>query len=290
MGNTLKSRIQKIETLPTLPEIAHQILNLTNDPLLSVDELRNIVERDPAISAKILSVANSAFFGVSVQTNMLRDAIMRVGFNNVKNIAVGISVLTLFSDGKITSEYKRLFNHSLTVGLTARWLAGNFKTIIAEDILIDGLLHDLGYLVLGRYFPEIYRDILSSFDSSTSLLDAEKDILGYTHADIGSMLAEQWNLPNTVLDTILYHHAPSLARRNAKRVAIIHIADYIVSKNIFSPIEKDPNYPFDHCSHDMLGISDNTLKDMEEEIRHIPLSDEIISIPQDAKNRSMDLH
>ena len=71
MGNTLKSRIQKIEKLPTLPEIAHQILSLTNDPLLSVDELKNIVERDPAISAKILSVANSAFFGLSVQTNML---------------------------------------------------------------------------------------------------------------------------------------------------------------------------------------------------------------------------
>lgn len=278
MGDTFKSNLQKIEKLPTLPETARHILNLTNDPMLSIGELQKVVERDPAITAKILSVANSAFFGVSVQTNMLHDAIMRIGINNVKNIAVGISVLTLFGDGKITSDYKRLFNHSVIVGLVAGALAKKFKTVIREDILIDGLLHDLGYLILNRYFPEIYQKILSSFQGSASLLDAEKDIIRYSHAEVGFWLAEQWRLPNAVSDTILHHHTPSLAKNNAKRVAIIHIADYLVSKNIFSPIERDPNYPLNHGSYAILRISDDDLNDIEEAIRDNPFADEIFNM------------
>lgn len=286
MGNTFKSNLQKIEKLPTLPETAHHIMNLTNDPLLSIDELKNIVERDPAISARIISVANSAFFGASVRTNMLDDAIVRIGINNVKSIAIGISVLTLFGESKVTSDYKRLFNHSVIVGLTARSLAKKFRTIIGENILLDGLLHDLGYLVLNSYFPEVYQNMLDSFQCSRSLLDAEKNILGYSHAEIGFWLAGQWSLPYTVLDTILYHHTPSLSKNNAKRVAIIHIADYIVSKDILSPFEKDPNYSLDQDSCAILGISDNDFKDMEGTVK---FTDEIFNMPHDTGQKGIEL-
>lgn len=286
MANTFKSNLQKIEKLPTLPETAHHVLNLTNDPLLSIDELKGIIERDPAISARVISVANSAFFGSSVRTNMLDDAIVRIGINNVKSIAVGISVLTLFGENKITSDYKRLFNHSVIVGLTARSLAKKFRTIIGENILLDGLLHDLGYLVLNSYFPEVYQNMLDSFQCSRSLLDAEKNIIGYSHAEIGFWLAEQWNLPNTVLDTILYHHTPSLSRNNAKRVAVIHIADYIVSKDIFSPFEKDPGYSLDHGTREILGISDNDLKDIEVKVQS---GDEIFNMSYDSDQEGVGL-
>jgi putative nucleotidyltransferase with HDIG domain len=279
MGKILKSYVQKIKELPTLPSTAHQILNLTNDPLLSINELVNIVETDPAISAKILSVANSAFFACPVHTIKLNEAIMRVGLNNVKNIAFGIAVLSFLDNGNKASSYINLFNHSVHVGLTARFIAKDLKLNIAEDTLINGLLHDLGYLVLHRYFSDSFEEILKSFENSGSLLKAEKDVLSFTHADIGFWLAEQWNLPDTILDTIMYHHIPSLARRNEKQVAIIHIADYITAKITSSPIEYDPKYPFDHCSFDILAISDNDMKDMELSISNIPLSDEFSSLP-----------
>jgi putative nucleotidyltransferase with HDIG domain len=286
MANTFKANIQKIEKLPTIPEIAHHLLHISNDPLFSIDELKSIVEKDPAISARIIGVANSAFFGASVRTSKLDDAIMRIGLNNVKSIAVGISVLTLFGENKITSDYKRLFNHSVIVGLTARSLARKFRTIIGENILLDGLLHDLGYLVLNGYFPEVYQNMLDSFQCSRSLLDAEKNTLGYSHAEIGFWLAEQWNLPNTVLDTILYHHTPSLSRNNTKRVAIIHIADYIVSKESYGPFEKDPNYSLDQDACALLGISDDDLKHMEGTAQ---FADEIFNMPDSARQKSMDL-
>jgi putative nucleotidyltransferase with HDIG domain len=279
MGDILKTYVQRIKELPTLPAIAHKILVMANDPLLSIDELMDIVEIDPAISAKILSVSNSAFFGYPLRTTRLNDAIMRIGINNVKSIAVGIAVLSFIGDGKKTHAYTKLFHHSVCVGLTSQFIARNLRLNFADDILIDGLLHDLGLLALYKYFPEIYGEILKSLDSGKPLLEAEKEILSYSHTDVGFWLADQWNLPSTVVDAVLYHHAPSLARRNSKRSAIVHIADYISAQKIlFSPVENAPAYPLDHCAFDILSISDDDLKDMEESIGNIPFSDEIINL------------
>lgn len=289
MPDNIKSYVDKIENLPTLPLIAQKIMNLNNDSSLSIEKLTNIVERDPAIAAKIFSFANSAFFGFRYQTTDLDNAIMRIGFNNVKNIAVGISVLSFLDDSKKTSDYTRLFNHSIAVSLAARFIADHIKAGMEEDILILGLLHDLGYLVLHRYFPDIYQNIRDSFNNGGSLLDAEQNILKSSHAEVGYWLAIQWNLPDSILNAILYHHTPNLGK-NAKQLALIHIADYIVTKNNYSPFEKDPNYPLDQSSLDILSISDNDLKHIEELICHVPLFDENFDMPDDSTRTVKDLY
>lgn len=284
MPDNFKSYVQKIENLPTLPVIAQEIMNLNTDSLLSIEKLENIVERDPAISAKILSVANSAFFGSRYPTTDLNNAIMRIGFNNVKGIAVGISVLSFLDDSRKISDYTRLFSHSIAVSLAARFIAIDLKTGLEEDMLIPGLLHDLGYLVLNRYFPDIYQNILDSFNNGETLLNAEQKILNSSHAEVGYWLAIQWNLPDIILNTILYHHTPHLGK-NARQLAIIHIADYIVAKNSCSPFGKDPNYPLDQSCLNILGISDNDLKRIEELICSIPLSDENFDMPSESTRK-----
>jgi HD-like signal output (HDOD) protein len=269
MSNSIKHRVKNISNLPTLPVIAQQILNITNESTLSIDKLRIIVGKDPAIMAKILSVANSAFFRSTVRTTNLNDAMMRIGLNNIKNIAIGLSVLALLSDGKKTSDYSRLFNHSVFVGFAARSIAKNLKMSIVEDILIEGILHDVGYLVLNKYFPDIYNEILKNREYGKSVLDAEKDLIHHTHADIGFWLADKWNLPDTILDATLYHHTPSLVKRNDKHVGIVHIADYITAKNIYSPFKREPGYSLDHSSLDILTISEKDLKDIERSVCNI---------------------
>jgi putative nucleotidyltransferase with HDIG domain len=278
MNDSLKSYVKKIKKLPTLPVIAQEILNIVGDDLISVGKLEKVIENDPAISAKILSVANSVLFGVKTRTKTLNNAIMRIGFSNVKNIALGISLMTVLEDKKRIKafDYSRIYNHSVTVGFIAGLLSRELKLDITEEILINGMLHDLGYLIMNRYFTDVYQGVLSSFEEKRSLLEAEKEVLDFTHADIGTWLAKQWNLPGTVLDTTLYHHTPSLAKKNLKRVAITHIADYITTRSILSPIEIDPHYPFDHASLDMLGISESDLEDIEAKISGETLSDEIL--------------
>ena len=289
MNINLKSFVDKIEKLPTLPIIAQEILRLNNDPLLSINTLTKIIEKDPAISSKIISTANSPFFASWNQTTNLDGAIMRIGINTVKSIAVGISILSFMDDSKQITDYSRIFNHSITVGLAARLIAKNLNKGNKEDILVEGLLHDLGYLVLNRYLPDTYQNILNLFNDEMCILDAEKNILNTTHAEIGFWLALRWNLPESISDTILYHHTPSLGK-NPIHKAIIHLADYIVAKNICSPFEMDPNYPLDHCSFDILSIRDSDLKEMEESICNVPLSDEIFDMPDDSTGTVKGLH
>jgi putative nucleotidyltransferase with HDIG domain len=268
MSESLKLYVQKITKLPTIPIIAQEILNLVDNDLISVSKLEKIVENDPAISAKILSVANSAFFGLKEPTSTLSNAIMRVGFSSVRNIALGISLMTVLGDEKKKKvfDYQRIFNHSVSVGFVASLLCKHLKLDIAEEVLMHGMLHDIGYLVLNRYFFESYLKVLNTFEQGNSILEAEKTVLDFTHAEIGNWLAEKWKLPAAILDTTIYHHTPSLAKNNFKLVAITHIADYLTTKNILGPFEKDPDYPFDYSSLDALGISENRLKDLEEKL------------------------
>jgi len=269
MSDSLKQYVQQITQLPTIPVIAQEILKLVHDEFTSVDKLDNIIENDPPITAKILSVANSAFFGYKTTTRTIHDAILRIGFNNVKDVALGVSLMTVFEEdegrGK-AFDYQRIFNHSVTVGAVAQLISKDLKMKFTEDIFMNGILHDLGYLVLNKYFPDTYMQVLGLFEKGKNLLEAEKDVFDFTHAEIGAWLAEKWNLPEGVLETILYHHNPSLAKKNLEHAAVIHIADYIVSRGIFTVIKDNPNYPLDSSSLGILGISEDYLKKVEGKI------------------------
>jgi putative nucleotidyltransferase with HDIG domain len=269
MNNSLKLYVVKITKIPSLPAIAQEILAVIDDDLLSVNKLIKIIENDPAISSRVLRAANSVFFGLGTPVKILNDAIFRIGFDMVKNIAFGISIMTILDGERHQSalDYQRVFNHSVAVGLTAKLLSRRFRLTIQDEILICGLLHDLGLLILSRYFPEKYLEILNACERDDTLPDAERKVFDFTHADIGNWLAEKWNLPDIVLDTVLYHHTPSLAQNNLKHVAVVHIADYITSQNIIKSVERDYSHYLDHSCFDMLGISEDDLNDTVMEVK-----------------------
>jgi len=265
MSEALKNYIKKIDKLPTIPAVAHEILNLVGDENVSVNRIESVVENDPAISGKILSVANSAFFGTKQAIKTLDNAIMRIGFNNVKNIALGISIMTVFDEGKghEVLDYQRIFNHSVSVGFIAKRLSEELNLGTADEIFINGILHDVGFLVLSRYFADNYKDVLENLHNGQTLLESEKNVLEFDHADMGAWLANQWKLPNNIKDTIEFHHAPSHAKRSLKHVSVIHVADYISTKNILSPVDTDPRYPLDPAALEVLGINEEDLNDIE---------------------------
>ncbi len=278
MNDYIRPYVQKIKKLPTLPLIAEEILRLVNNDLITVDKLEKIIENDPAITAKVLSVSNSAYFGIKTPTKSLGNAIMRIGFNNVKNVAIGVSLMTVM-DGGIKNrvlEYNRIFNHSVTVGFIARMMTKEIKCRVSEEVLMDGILHDIGYLILSKYFTEDYKKVLEDYKKTGSLLESEKAVFGFTHAEIGHWLAEKWKLPANVMDTILYHHNPSLAKKNMKRVALIHIADYISSKIKIPPTKESPNYPLDPEALSVLDLSEEAFNALVEKIVNTMSPDDMI--------------
>lgn len=270
MNDSLKSYVEKITDLPSLPVIAHQILSLDNDNLVSVNRLEEIIENDPVISAKILSVANSAFYVSNSPSKTLNTAIARIGFDSVRSIALGISIMTIFHDGRHqgTSDYERIFNHSVAVGLMAKLLSKIFKLNITDEIVINGMLHDVGLLILCKYFPDRFVDVLNAFDKEKTLMDAEQEVFNFNHSDIGRWLADKWKLPETVSDVILYHHAPSLAVNNQLHVATVHVADYLVDRNVIRATSQGYIPPFDDSCLGVLGMSRDDLNGVITEVRN----------------------
>ncbi len=279
MIDSLRLYVEKITNLPSLPAIAHEIIALADDDLISINKLELIIENDPAISAKILSVANSVFYGFHTPVKTLHNAIMRIGFNSVKNIALGISIMTVLNDKNHLGahDYERVFNHSVAVGFIARLLSKRLKCNIMDEIVISGILHDIGLLVLSRYFPERYTDVIDSFKQGDTLSDAEKAAFGFSHTDIGSWLAGKWSLPDTVSDTILFHHSPSQAGKNQIHIATVHIADYIVDGHVIRATARDFFSPFDPSSLALIGMSEDNLNSVVTEVKNGSLFNDLFT-------------
>jgi len=269
MNDSLRLHVEKITNLPSLPVIAHEIIALADEDVISVNKLEMVIGNDPAISAKIMSVGNSAFYGFHTPVKTLHNAIMRIGFNNVKNIALGISIMTVLHNeyDQRTPDYDRIFNHSVAVGLISRLLSKRFKCHITDEVVVSGILHDIGLLVLSRYFPDKYMDVMNAFEKGKTLADAEKEVFGFSHADIGNWVAGKWSLPDTVSDTILYHHNLSQAKKNLVHIATVHIADYVADSHVIRETARDYASPIDPSSLSLVGMSEDDLNAVITEVK-----------------------
>ncbi len=275
MSDVSRLYVKKITKLPTLPVIAQEILSLTSDDLISIEKLEDVIENDTSISAKILSVSNSVFFGTEIPNTSINNAIVRIGFNNVRNIAIGIALFTLLIKGNNSGPLsnRKLFKHSISVGLISKIVAEFLDFFEKDEVFLCGMLHDIGLLLMNSYMEDAYYTVVNEFKNESFLCDAEKKVLGYTHADIGLWLAEQWKLPEKVRNSIFFHHEPALI--SDRLVSIIHIADYLSSRNSFNPVERIENCKFDDSTIKFLGLSDNDIKEIEKSLKKEIFSDRV---------------
>jgi len=263
-NDSLRLFVQKITKLPTIPVVAHEILSITNNDLATVDKLEKIVSKDPAISAKIVGLSNAAFFGYRMPHATVASAIKKIGFINVKNIALSISLMTIFDNKhlKLSHDYGRIYRHSIATGLVALRLAGNLGIKQDDDLFLSGLLHDLGLLLLSSYFPDLYTKSAEAARECKNLLEAETRVLGFTHADIGAWIADTWDLSDTLHEVIMHHHTPSLAGKYKGTVALVHLADYIACNRFFSMCEQNVCCPLDPLALFLLDMPEKNFDDI----------------------------
>lgn len=226
--------LQKISTLPPLPEVATRVLALINDPESSAKELATLVRRDAALATHLLKVANSAAYGLTRRVTSIELALVVLGFDEVRNLVISIAILRAFpskSKNQITDEYN-FWMHSISCAIAARELANEISFGEGEPFLA-GLLHDIGLLAAEKFFNDKYRDTLKlSSEENISIYKAEKKIFGMGHDELGARLAEHWNLPEPICNVIRYHHQPSLDPDKQSRplCALVHLAE-IFSKS-----------------------------------------------------------
>ncbi len=263
--DSLRLFVQKITKLPTIPVVAHEILSMPDNDLVPVDILEKIVNKDPAISAKIIGLSNAAFFGYHMPHANVASAIQKIGFTNVKNIALGISLMTIFGNKplKPDCDYGRIYRHSIATGFVALRLAGNLGIRPGDDLFLSGMLHDIGLLLLNSYCPELYTKSAEAAQECKNLIEAELLVLGFTHADIGAWLGDAWSLSDTINEVIMHHHTPSHARKYKKTVALVHLADYIACKRSSCMSDQNVHCPLDPLAFSLLDMPEKNLDDIE---------------------------
>lgn len=226
----LEQIVANLEDIKVLPEIINKIIALTEDPDSTIQDMEKVILRDQVLTTKILRLANSAYYGYARKISTISQATILLGFQAIKSIALASTVRTYFkSELKGYSlEKNDLWNQSQTCAIVSRFIAKSVNYPNPEEAYIAGLLRDIGKTVLSQHLEEEYSQVIEKIQgSNVSFLDAEKEILGFDHAEIGEKVAEKWNLPKALVDAIGHHHTPELSTINQYLVSIVHIADAI---------------------------------------------------------------
>lgn len=218
-----------IKDLPTLPSMASMAISVADDPESSAADLLRVFMSDPPLAARLLRVANSAFFRRGGDVSDLQTAIVRLGFSNVRNLILGISVIDSFDSFFVGSGYSReeFWRHSVSVGSLANLMAPP-QGLSPSTAFVVGLLHDIGKLILDGYMRAEFREILTRIeDEKIPFIEAEKKTIHTNHASIGGDLLEMWKFPKTLVEPVRWHHAPGLCTEKFRPYAIlVNVADY----------------------------------------------------------------
>ena len=214
--------------LVSLPDIYFRIVEVLNNPYSSAAQVGEVVGKDPSLSAKLLKLVNSPFYGFPSKIDSIDRAVCIIGANDLTTLALGISVVNSFTDvPKRLMDMRGFWRHSITCGATARFLAAARPGLTEERFFIAGLLHDIGRLVMIRGVPEPFTEALYlARDAKEPLYKAEREVLGFDHAVVGGFLFKEWKLPPSLERAIRFHHNPKAAA-NLLEAAVIHVADVI---------------------------------------------------------------
>lgn len=226
---SVQQLVKKVTTLATLPEVTLKIIRTVEDPKSSAQQLHKIVSHDPALVTRILKVVNSAFYGLPGQIASVERAIVLLGLNAVKNIAVAASLGQLFRGVSLCEGYtaKDLWTHCVSVAVVSRELARQMKAPIADEAFLAGMVHDIGILVSMQINPEQLREVCERAKlADRDLAEVEREVSGIDHQMLGMALTEQWKFPRSCQLVAGYHHKPeSLSDSSRLLVSLVYIAD-----------------------------------------------------------------
>jgi HD-like signal output (HDOD) protein len=230
------SAIREISHIATLPEITLRIIELVESPTSTAQDLNKVISNDPALCSRILKVVNSAFYGLPGQIGSINRAIVLLGLNAVKNIAIAASLAKLFRGGSLTPEFsaKDLWSHSIATATAAKMIADHLKHSFVDEAFLAGLIHDLGIIVEIQSDRHKIIDVLGRVKPgpdgtpAADMLEVEAEVFGASHQDFGMGLCEKWKFPKNFSLVCGYHHRPmELARDCRTMPGIICVADRI---------------------------------------------------------------
>jgi HD-like signal output (HDOD) protein len=233
--------LSRVGDLPAIPGIVQQVLTLTNDPKSDLGQISDVVQRDPALTAKVLRVSNSSYYGMRQYVGTLKLALVVLGMREIRNISLGIAVFgTLRNETTDAFLPEHFWRHSLETAALCKKLSEVLQLRLQGEDFIAGLLHDMGQLILWRQLGPEYNEVyLKSMETGRELCELERARFGFDHGDAAAALGEQWNLPKTLTDAIWHHHIsmgrPIREAKDPRLAAVVRIANRAVWDDLSAP-------------------------------------------------------
>lgn len=231
----VKEFIRGAARLPVVPEVTIRLLNAVESPDSSAQELAAIIEADPALTMRLLKVANSSFYGQRAQVSTVRSAVVVLGSKTIRSLALAVWTQTLRAQARDPEEaalMAPILGHGLAVGVVSGQLAERVNRSLGEDAFMAGLLHDIGRVALLFHLGgEYLTTILGPAERDGFLLhEREQEVLGFDHRDLGSALMASWNLPPFLADVAEKHHDAVIVPRDQVFVAATALADLLSTR------------------------------------------------------------
>ncbi len=219
--------VERAALLPAFPRVVRAVLDSLDDDNSSIGDLAQLVEQDPVITGRVISLANSAAVSVRPGTSVqgVAGATSMIGLAKVREIVLTVGVAEFAKESRMSAYF---WEHSVAVGVAAQELA-RYGQVSLNHALVAGLLHDVGQLWMARFYPLEFQMVRSAVvDGTSSITEAEQHYFGTDHCQVGSIIAEYWGLPAAVVDAIFYHHNPDQGLAN-KLVPVIHVAEVLAN-------------------------------------------------------------
>lgn len=231
----VRTAIERIRNIHTLPEIAIRIRELLDDPECTADKVDQLICTDPALSARILRVVNSSFYGMPGQFSSVKRAVIFLGLNAIKNITIAASLNKMFKAHPAMPNFhaEDLWMHSVAVGVLSQQIALRAGNVASDDAFLAGLIHDVGIIVELQACRNEFAEVLKrcSKDKDLTLREAESQVFGVTHEEFGAELCRAWRFPGQLIDVTSRHHNPETLPEHSRIMPrIVHLADLLANK------------------------------------------------------------
>ncbi len=229
----------RIQEISTLPNVALRVMEVANDPDSGARELKEVMEGDAALSARVLKCVNSSAYATRTKITNLQQAIAYLGSQQIRNLAMTASVSQVFGKDETIGPYRRteLWRHLVAVGICARLIAMRCGFRDFEDMFLAGLMHDIGIILEDQHVHEGFYRVVESLQKGQTLCEAERTHLGFDHTALAAEVTKQWGFPESVVATVRYHHGSSVYRgEGIEIVQCVEVANLICSLKQMSAV------------------------------------------------------
>ena len=256
---TPQELVSGVVRLVSLPEVCIRVNEMMDDPGVNATDIGKVIAQDTSLTARLLKIVNSAFYGFQARIETVSRAVTVIGLRELRGLVLAASAVESFS--KLPNDVLNLVNfwrHSVYCGVIAQLLAQKCNVLHSERLFVGGLLHDIGKLVITNKLINESREVSKRVEQKKKFdFDIEHAVLGFDHAEVGGLLLKEWNMPESLCNSVMYHHRPNASTDPTIEICIIHIANILTNRAEHGITQSEKIQSIEPIALEMTGLTED---------------------------------